>query len=69
MNMTKLRRPSFIFSYKHVEKANVPINKIDVGVQTFCNDEAAVKTIICALVAKLEIRWRLERRMAYQIFN
>ena len=67
--MTKLRRSSFKFSYKHVGKVNVPINKVDVGVQTSCNDEAAVKTLIYVLVAKLESNWRLESRMAVQIFN
>ncbi|TYK23655.1 kinesin-like protein KIN12B [Cucumis melo var. makuwa] len=55
-----LRRSSFRFSYKPAEKVNVPINKIDVGVQTSCDDEAAVENLVmctsCKIRKQLEVR-------------
>ena len=55
-----LRRSSFRFSYKPAEKVNVPINKIDVGVQTSCDDEAAGENLFmctsCKIRKQLEVR-------------
>lgn len=55
-----LRKSSFRFSYKPAEKVNVPINKIDVGVQASCDDEAAdenpVMCTSCKIRKQLEVR-------------
>ncbi|XP_038896568.1 kinesin-like protein KIN-12B isoform X2 [Benincasa hispida] len=55
-----LRRSSFRFSYKPAEKVNVPINKIDVAVQTSCDDEAAGENLVmctsCKIRKQLEVR-------------
>lgn len=55
-----LRRSSFRFSYKPADKVNVPINKIDVGVQTSCDDEAAGENLVmctsCKIRKQLEVR-------------
>lgn len=55
-----LRRSSFRFSYKPAEKVNIPINKIDVGVQTSCGDEVAGENLVmcssCRIRKQLEVR-------------
>ena len=53
-----LRRSSFRFSYKPAEKVNVPINKIDVGVQTSRDDEATGESLVMCTSCK--IRKQLE---------
>ncbi|KAG6597613.1 Kinesin-like protein KIN-12B, partial [Cucurbita argyrosperma subsp. sororia] len=54
-----LRRSSFRFSCKPAEKVNMPINKIDVGVQTSCGDEAAGENLFmcscCRIRKQLEV--------------
>ncbi|XP_022979663.1 kinesin-like protein KIN-12B isoform X1 [Cucurbita maxima] len=53
-----LRRSSFRFSYKPAEKVNVPINKIDVGMQTSRDDEATGESLVMCTSCK--IRKQLE---------